>query len=275
MRCLVTADIHYSLPQLDWILQVAPGFDLVVLAGDLLDIGSLVDLDAQIVVAQTYLRRLSAATRVIVCSGNHDLDRRGPDGEKTAGWIEEAGAETVTGDGGSLAWGDTLFTICPWWDGPLARERLERQLEADSARRPRRWIWVHHAPPRGSPTSWSGSRSLGDEAVEAWIARFQPDLVLTGHIHQSPFVREGSWADRIGPTWVFNAGHQFGAPPAHVILDTEEDQALWVSAMGAQVVDLSLPLSRPIPPLQALPEWLTGPTDPGPSPASPGAAAGR
>ena len=256
MRCLVTADLHYALPQLDWVTRVSPAFDLVVLAGDLLDIGSLVDLDAQIVVAQAYLRRLSGLTRVIVCSGNHDLDRRGPDGEKTAGWIEEAGAEAVAVDGGSLEVEDTLFTVCPWWDGPLARARLEQQLEADAARRPRRWVWVHHAPPRGSPTSWSGSRTLGDDAVEGWIARFQPDLVLSGHIHQAPFVREGSWADQIGRTWVFNAGHQFGAPPAYVILDAHEDRALWISAMGAQSVDLSLPLKRPIPPLQALPAWL-------------------
>jgi Icc-related predicted phosphoesterase len=259
MRCLASADIHYSLPQLDWLVQAAPGFDVVVLAGDLLDLGSLVEIDAQIVVAQAYLKRLAALTRVIVSSGNHDLDQRGPDGEKRAAWIVEAGAEEIAVDGGSLAAEDTLFTICPWWDGPLARDRLVRQLEADAVRRPKRWIWVHHAPPRNSPTSWSGSRTMGDETLVDWIEAYRPDMVLTGHIHQAPFVREGSWADRVGDTWVFNAGHQYGAPPAHVVFDTQEDAALWVSAMGAQSVRLGAPLVRPIPPLTALPGWLSDP----------------
>src|SRR5437763_1293129 len=38
MRCLFVADLHYSLPQFDWLLKAAAGYDLVVLAGDALDI---------------------------------------------------------------------------------------------------------------------------------------------------------------------------------------------------------------------------------------------
>ena len=37
MRLLAVADLHYSLPQFDWVLEVAPDFDVVVLAGDLLE----------------------------------------------------------------------------------------------------------------------------------------------------------------------------------------------------------------------------------------------
>jgi hypothetical protein len=29
MRCLVVADLHYSLPQFDWLLAAADEFDLV------------------------------------------------------------------------------------------------------------------------------------------------------------------------------------------------------------------------------------------------------
>ena len=50
MRCLVVADLHYSLPQFDWLLSAAPQFDLVIFAGDALDLGSAVDFRAQIVV---------------------------------------------------------------------------------------------------------------------------------------------------------------------------------------------------------------------------------
>lgn len=257
MRCLFVADLHYSLPQFDWLLQAAPRYDLVVLAGDALDVGSIVDFRAQTLVVRKYLQRLAGITRLIVCSGNHDLDSRAEDGEKTARWIAELRDMGIAGDGDSLEIGDTLFTVCPWWDGPLARERLAGQLAADETRRAGlRWAWIHHAPPKNSPTSWSGSRTMGDQDLEQWIERYRPDLVVAGHIHQSPFVREGSWADRIGATWVFNAGHQFGAPPAHIVLDTDHGEAVWISAMGVQRVKLDAPLERPIPPAQALPEWF-------------------
>ena len=87
MRCLVVADLHYSLPQLDWLLSAAPNFDLVIFAGDALDIGSSVDFRAQIVVVKKYLSMLSGITKVILCSGNHDLDERSPEGEKISRWI--------------------------------------------------------------------------------------------------------------------------------------------------------------------------------------------
>ena len=81
MRCLFVADLHYSLPQFDWLLRVAGRHDLVVLAGDALDVGSLVDYRAQRLVVRKYLQRIAASTRLIVCSGNHDLDAAYETGE--------------------------------------------------------------------------------------------------------------------------------------------------------------------------------------------------
>jgi Icc-related predicted phosphoesterase len=257
MRFLHVADLHYSLPQLDWLADVAPRFDVVVLAGDLLDLASLVDFGAQILVVQKYLRRISGQTRLILCSGNHDLDMPGERGEKVAAWLDDLEADGITVDGQSLTVGDTLFTVCPWWDGPRTQEAIAEQLAADARRRLARWVWAHHAPPESSPTSWTGSRSMGDRELVAWIDAFGPDIVLSGHVHQSPFIRGGSWADRVGRTWIFNTGHQFGAPPAHVIVDTDAGEALWISAMGAQTVRLDQPLERPIPTLASLPGWFT------------------
>ena len=107
MRCLVIADLHYSLPQFDWLLSAAPQFDLVILAGDALDIGSRVDFRAQIVVVKKYLAQLAGTTRVILCSGNHDLDQRSPEGEKISRWIGEARELGIACDGDSLTVGDT------------------------------------------------------------------------------------------------------------------------------------------------------------------------
>ena len=257
MRCLFVADLHYSLPQFDWLLRSAAGYDLVVLAGDALDVGSIVDYRAQTLVVRKYLQRVAGATRLIVCSGNHDLDSCGAAGEKVARWLADTGALNITRDGNSIDDDDTLFTVCPWWDGPVVRAALVAQLEADARRRQgRRWIWIHHAPPRNSPTSWSGSKSMGGADLEQWIGQHNPDIVVAGHIHQSPFVKDGSWADRIGATWVFNPGGQYGVTPAFIALETTVGEAVWISAMDVQTARLEAPLQRPIPSANAVPGWF-------------------
>ncbi len=243
MRILLVSDLHYTLPQLDWVVRVAHSYDLVVLAGDHLDISSPVSLDAQSVVILRYLLLLKAAGRVAVSSGNHDLT--GPDarGEQAALWLAEARQSGVPCDGDSLlidtTLDTTLVTICPWWDGPLGRAALEVQLAADAARRPARWVWVYHWPPLGSPTCWTGRRDYGDADVGAWIRQYQPDLVLTGHVHEPPFKPAGNWADYIGTTWVFNAGRQPGPVPAHIAIDLGAGSASWRSLMGVEELRLA------------------------------------
>lgn len=257
MRCLVVADLHYSLPQFDWLLAAAPEFDLVILAGDALDIGSFVDFRAQIVVVKKYLSLLAGRTRVILCSGNHDLDERSPEGEKISRWVGEVRDLGIACDGDNLTVGDTFFTVCPWWDGPLVKQRIEDQLRDAEAQRLKRWIWVHHAPPANSPTSWGGKRFFGDVELVQWIARYQPSMVISGHVHQSPFIPDGSWFDRLGDTWVFNAGLQPGRPPVFIVLDIDEGEAFWLSAEAGQSIDLKGPLLRPAAPIATAPPWLT------------------
>lgn len=134
---------------------------------------------------------------------------------------------------------DTLVTICPWWDGPQSRADVLAQLGTDAGRRTGRWVWLYHWPPLGSPTCWTGRRDYGDADVREWIEEFEPDYVLTGHVHESPFKEDGSWIDRIGPTWVLNAGHQIGKIPAYIELDLGAERARWVSMMGTETADLT------------------------------------
>jgi Icc-related predicted phosphoesterase len=257
MRCLVVGDLHYSLPQFDWLLSAAPQFDLVIFAGDALDVGSSVDFRAQIVVVKKYLALLSGLTRVILCSGNHDLDERNPEGEKIARWIGDVRELGIACDGDSLTIGDTFFTVCPWWDGPLVKQRIEDQLREAAAGRLKRWIWVHHAPPANSPTSWGGKRFFGDEELVQWIRSYQPSMVISGHVHQSPFIADGSWFDQLGSTWVFNAGLQPGRPPVHIVLDIDNGIAFWLPLGYEQYIDLNAPLQRPAAAITNPPEWLT------------------
>ncbi len=248
MKCLLVSDLHYVLKQYDWVNTVAPEFDLVVIAGDLLDIVSVAAPEAQIVVMLKYLQRIGSKTALVVSSGNHDLNGTNDVDEKAAKWLQKARQFGVPVDGDSFEGSDgTLFTICPWWDGPRTREQVGAQLARDAARPKSRWIWVYHAPPDQSPTSWTGKKYFGDTDLVGWIQQYQPHIVLCGHVHQSPFRQGGSWVDRLGDTWVFNSGNQIGPSPTHVIFDTTAQQAMWFSLAGNEIVKLDQPLTRPVP----------------------------
>jgi Icc-related predicted phosphoesterase len=242
VRFLLVSDLHYRLRQFDWLLDRASAVDAVMIAGDLLDIRSPVALHVQALAVTAALRDLAGRTTLFVASGNHDLDGRDEAGEKAARWMRPLARSGVHGDLTSLDLGDDLVTVCPWWDGPQAREALDRCL-AEAAHRPRRrWLWVHHAPPAGSPLSWDGHRAWGDDVLSDWIGRYNPDLVLTGHVHQAPFTSGGGWVDRIGTTWVFNAGQQSGPVPARIEIDLPDDgapaTAVWKSAADRAEIEL-------------------------------------
>jgi Icc-related predicted phosphoesterase len=233
MRILLVSDLHYSLKQLDWVASIAAGYDLLVVAGDHLDIASIVEPDAQIAVVLEYLSRMATKTTVVACSGNHDLNARNELGERSAPWLERASASGVFVDGTRFGTETELVTVCPWWDGPLTRDLVDRQLSEDAALvGDRQWIWVYHAPPDASPTSWTGNRHYGDEDLVGWIEEHRPGIVLCGHVHESPFTSDGAWIDRIGSTLVLNAGRQRGPIPTRVEIDTAAGHATWHSLAG-------------------------------------------
>jgi Icc-related predicted phosphoesterase len=268
MKFLLVSDLHYALKQYDWTTAVAPNFDVVVIAGDHLDIASSVDGSVQVVVILKYLKRLMERAKLLVSSGNHDLDVRDESGEKVARWMNRVRQMGIPTDGDTLLLGTTLITICPWWDGPNMRRAVQAQIERDATQSRKSWMWIYHAPPSGSPTCWDGRCFYGDTELATWIETFQPDMVFAGHIHQAPFTPAGSWVDRIGATWVFNCGRQIGPTPTHIVVDTEAREAAWYSLAGAESAQLDLPLRRPLPVPSKRPDWLTPKRpDPGPTPA--------
>ena len=149
-----------------------------IFGGDLLDLGSALDFDVQIMVVEKYLGRIRQKARLLVSSGNHDGDSRSAADESVAQWIRECKADGFFVDGDSLELPGALVTICPWWDGPTSRAELEAQLEREARRVRGRWIWVHHSPPAGSPVCWTGRKFGGDECLLEWIHRFAPAFGL-------------------------------------------------------------------------------------------------
>ncbi len=213
MRILVVSDLHYRLPHYDWLVQAAADVDVVALVGDLADVVNAVPHEVQVVVLQKYLERLSDDALVLASSGNHDLDGPGEHGEQVSGWLQRCARERVHVDGTSVDVDGTRFTLCPWWDGPESRAAVAAQLEAAAADRPERWVWLYHSPPAGTVLCRDGRREFPDHELAAWIGEHAPDIVLCGHIHQAPWIEGGSWYDKIGDTWVFNAGKQMGRVP--------------------------------------------------------------
>lgn len=238
MKALFVADLHYGLRQFDWLAANAAGFDAVMIGGDLLDLSSPLDLETQIVVVEKYLARIARHTRLLVSSGNHDGDGRNAAKESICRWLREAKTGQLFVDGDSVLIGDTLVTICPWWDGPETCAEVDRLLTRDSTKNADQWVWIYHSPPEGSPVSWTGRKSAGDRTLTAWIRRFSPALVLSGHIHNAPFYADGAWIDRLGESWVLNVGRQIGPSPSHIILDFGEMTARWVSAEENLTQDL-------------------------------------
>jgi Icc-related predicted phosphoesterase len=243
MRILLTSDLHYKLRQYDWLFHRAADFDAVVVAGDHLDVVSAVPAEVQVAALSTTLARLSALAPVLACSGNHDLNTRNAAGEKTADWLDALRGPRLAVDGDSVCIAGTLFTVCPWWDGPHAQAAVRRQLEAAALRRGEaasgRWVWVYHAPPEGG-LSWTGRRHYGDPLLPELVASLGPSAVLCGHIHEAPFKAGGAWAERIGSTWLFNAGRQIGDVPARIEIDFAVGTATWVSLAGVETQALGL-----------------------------------
>ena len=248
MKLLVTSDLHYNLPQLDWLLRVAERYDAVVLGGDLLNVAGYLDLDIQITVISGYLERMGEITRVMVCSGNHDGESRNSHGEYTAGWLQKIRSESILVDGCHLLHQGILFSVCPWWDGEQSRKAMERMLEEHAALPHTRWVWIHHAPPNNCRISWTGKRYGGDNFLNSLITRHAPEMVISGHIHTAPFYQSGGWIDRIEGTWVCNPGSQPGSIPTTIQLDLSTAKAIFDSSSGRETADLNDPDGLPYDP---------------------------
>ena len=256
MKCLIVSDLHYRLNHYDWVLKESSSFDLVIIAGDLLDVGSVASPKAQITVVTKYLKKLKENTKLVVCSGNHDLDSRNSDGEKYAKWISKINDIGIPADGSNISFDGCMFSMLPWWDGPLLLKDIEDKIIKDASTDKTKWFWIYHTPTDNSQTSWDGKKYNGDANLNRWIKDYKPNMVIAGHCHLSPFKKDGSWVDQIDSTWVFNPGMQIGPFPTHIIMDTGVNKAAWFSLEGGQQVNLSDDLTRPVEELTQMPDWI-------------------
>jgi predicted MPP superfamily phosphohydrolase len=72
MKLLLTADLHFRLHWFRWLIDQTPGFDLICIAGDLLDIFRSETRVEQAREIRILVKELADIVPVAFCSGNHD-----------------------------------------------------------------------------------------------------------------------------------------------------------------------------------------------------------
>jgi Icc-related predicted phosphoesterase len=194
MRIISFGDIHMSLHNIERLGPELRASDLVILSGDLTNFGG--PDDAGRVLAAT--RR--HASQLLAVAGNLDQP-------ELIAFLEEQGvslhgAARRIGDLGIFGCGGSNRT--PFHTPTeLSEEDIGALLErgyAVVADAPQR-LMVCHTPPVDTVTDRiSSGLHVGSPTVRAFIEAHQPDVCVTGHIHESAGV------DRIGRTTVVNAG---------------------------------------------------------------------
>ncbi|WP_319470407.1 metallophosphoesterase [uncultured Pseudodesulfovibrio sp.] len=194
MYWIAFGDIHESTVMLESIPELA-GAEAVIITGDITNRGSRESVESVI-------RAVEAVNpRILAQPGNMDT-------EAVQGYLCERDMdihlkvrELAPGVG---LMGVGLSTPTPFGTpGEVPEETLGKWLDETHAAAAGfdRLVVAIHEPPRNSKLDMIGAgQHVGSAAVRAFIERAQPDVVLTGHIHESRAV------DMIGNTPVINPG---------------------------------------------------------------------
>lgn len=187
-------DVHMATGNLARMGHVLRGTDLIIVSGDLTNFGG--PEDARKVLSQVR----KACPNVLMLPGN--LDRREIikflENEKVAlhgiGMIVDGVA--IFGCGGSNI---TPFRTPTEFTEEEIESTLRRAYAQVAGHRPS--LMVCHAPPFDTKCDrlFSG-KPVGSAAARRFIEDVQPDICITGHIHESAGV------DSIGQTKILNAG---------------------------------------------------------------------
>jgi uncharacterized protein len=194
MKIVSFGDVHMATRNLERMGEVLRDTDLVIVSGDLTNFGGVADARQVIDSVRRVCRQLLAL------SGN--LDKR-----EVMPYLEAEGialhGKGIKYDGlGIFGCGGSNITP---FNTPT--ELTEDEIYATLARgyetvhdcRP--LLMVCHTPPYETKCDRiAGGRPVGSTAARRFIEQIQPDVCISGHIHESAAL------DRLGETTVVNAG---------------------------------------------------------------------
>jgi predicted phosphodiesterase len=203
MIILHVTDFHFNKRWFDWLLHSAPAHDLVVMSGDMLDLGSATPQRRQIEWVSDWLNDFPRP--ISVCSGNHDLEWD-PECERwmPAYWLRDIVNRHVWIDSQRVDLnGTSLFNI-----GCTTRPKGGT---AD--------IWVVHAgPTKKLITAHASGGDGGDPDLNPAVSRYAPRLVLSGHVHDPLH-----WRQQDDTTLFLNPGSAPHAEiPNHILVRTDD-----------------------------------------------------
>ncbi len=194
MRIVSFGDIHMALPAIERLGPHLAKADLVILCGDLTNFGGRTAAEQVLAATERHARS------VLAVPGN--LDR-----PEVIDYLRERdislhGASRRMGDLGIFGCGGSNLTPMQT-PTEFSEEELHAALGhgfSQVAGAPR-LLMVCHTPPLNTATDrLHDGQHVGSPAVRAFIEEHQPEVCLTGHIHESAGV------DRIGRTTVVNPG---------------------------------------------------------------------
>lgn len=208
LRILGVVDLHWSGKRPPR-LPDPSGFDLVVLAGDLTNF-----------LGPDHTRRIveplqDSGVPVLAVCGNCDqrsvdeyfreieidLDRR----------ARVVGGVRFLGLSGGLPFGDLPYERTEEDYERVAAEAFEQAAAVEG----KPTILVSHQPPHGTACDLARGQHVGSKSLRAAIERHRPDLVFSGHIHES------IGAGTIGSTRLVNPGPWFQG--RSVVIEADPD----------------------------------------------------
>ncbi len=229
MKLLLTADLHYRVDWFRWLIEQAPIYDLVCIAGDLLDMFMPETRIEQAREVTRLVRELADIVPVAVCSGNHDNAGKlvSHDRASVYEWFIDLGRHrNIITDGSTRNLENLIVTAIPYF---CSKEQKSVWLDRGFTIRKQNgkpWMVLHHVPAK------IGSRVSGEESESAeLLATYQPDYFVSGHDHAFPYTSGQGWNQKIGETRLLVPGHLLRAPfPNFIKLDTASGESSWHTA---------------------------------------------
>jgi predicted phosphodiesterase len=244
VKLLLTADFHFHKPWFEWLLRVADRYDLVCVAGDLLEMFHPDGVVPQLIYVYEWMQMLTKMqVPVALCSGNHDLPGDQPilfpgvsirkdklpilgAFAKHRHWLhalkmnhlvavdEDSKIIRTRGE-------EAITVVCL----PYAADGHVHRL--DPAAHP--CLFLHHEPPAQTLIA---EPKAGSREFALVVAKQQPSWTLSGHVHFTEGAKN-DFAQQIGRSWCFNcrqipAAKILPPQPNFIVLDTKNREATWM-----------------------------------------------
>jgi len=205
-RILHVSDLHGNLLWFKWLVERSREFDLVVAAGDHLDLRGN-DESKQIAVVAEFLRKIGV--RLALCSGNHDFTDDDDPGSPPQ-WMTALSSGSRWTDGEVFPFCGRIIRCIGW------NEPIPAATDPDE-------FWVMHAPPSGCSTAISlGGACFGDAELGSLCrSGYGPRILFSGHVHEPR-----AFFCTVGHTLSLNPGFsECACVPNHIVVDFQEGVA--------------------------------------------------